>query len=137
MSTSLSTLVSEGVLYPTQGTFQSSVSVYDLEDQGIRYVRIQWVDLINNIRCRVVPLAYFKKLLRLSRPGISVPKVGLGIAFLTVAEGFRYVSGANPNDHVDNNHCTSVSLSVLLANGYMLWIYLRSGYVHMLLDMPA
>lgn len=84
--------IAHGVSYlPIQGAFQSSVSVNDLENLGIRYVRIQWVDLVNSIRCRVVPLEYFKKLVGLSRPGISVPKVALGLIFLTVAEGFRHV----------------------------------------------
>ena len=81
---------------PVQGAFQSSISINDLEQQGIRYIRIQWVDLINNIRYRVVPLAYFKKLAGLSRPGISVPKVALGFVLLTAAEGFRHVFNTNP-----------------------------------------
>ena len=90
MSTSLPAF--EGVSYlPNQGAFQSSVSVNDLERHGIRSVRIQWVDLVNNIRCRIVPLAYFKKLVGLSRPGLSITKVTLGIVFLTIVEGFRQV----------------------------------------------
>ena len=95
----------EGVSYlPTQDAFQSPVSVNDLEWHGIRYVRIQWVDLVNSIRCRIVPLAYFKKLLRLSRPGFSIPKVALGLVFLTVAEGFRHVfDNTNSNVHTDDN----------------------------------
>jgi hypothetical protein len=103
MSTSL--LAHEGVSYlPIQDTFQSSVSVNDLEGHGIRFVRIQWVDLINNIRSRVVPLAYFKKLVGLSRPGISVTKVTLGIAFLSIPEGFRHVFETNLNVHAVNNN---------------------------------
>jgi hypothetical protein len=91
-------LAYEGVSYlPIQGAFQSSVSVNDLEGHGIRFVRVQWVDLVNNIRCRVVPLAYFKKLVGLSRPGLSMPKVTLGIVFLSVPEGFRHVFETNPN----------------------------------------
>ena len=95
----------EGVSYlPVQGTFQSSISINDLEHQGIRYVRVQWVDFINNVRFRIVPLAYFKKLVRLSRPGLSTPKVSLGISFLTLAEGFRHVfDTAHAIDHVKNN----------------------------------
>jgi hypothetical protein len=103
MSTSL--LACEGVSYlPIQGAFRSSVSVNDLESYGIRFVRIQWVDLVNNIRCRVVPLVYFKKLVGLSRPGLSVPKVTLGIVFLSVAEGFRHVFETNLNVHAVNNN---------------------------------
>ena len=96
----MSTSLAEGVSYlPIQGDFQSSVSVQDLEHWKIQYVRIQCVDLINNIRVRVVPFPYFKKLIQLSRPGISMPKVALGLVFLTVAEGFRYVFDTKPSDH--------------------------------------
>jgi len=98
MSTPLFDLAHDVVSYlPVQGAFQSSISVNDLEHRGIRYVRIQWVDLINNIRYRVVPLAYFKKLVGLSRPGTSMPKATLGVAFITIAEGFRHVFGTTAN----------------------------------------
>ena len=85
----MSTSPAEGVSYlPIQpGDFQFSVSIQDLERWKIQYVRIQFVDLINNIRVRVVSLPYFKKLVQLSRPGISIPKATLGLAFLTLAEG--------------------------------------------------
>ena len=54
------------------------------------FVRIQWVDLINNIRYRVVTRAYFEKLLNSSgRPGVSITKCALGLIFLSLADGFR------------------------------------------------
>ena len=94
----MSTSLAEGVSYlPTQDDFQPSVSIQDLKDRNIRYVRIQCLDLIHNIRVRVVSWAYFKKLIELSRPGISLSKVILGIAFLTLAEGFRYVFDTKPS----------------------------------------
>ena len=53
-------------------------SVYPVPD----FVRIQWVDLINNIRYRVVTRAYFEKLLYSSgRPGVSITKCALGLNF--------------------------------------------------------
>jgi hypothetical protein len=58
------------------------------EDWDIRFVRIQWADLLNNIRVRIVPVAYFKKLLASSRPGITVPKVALGLVFIALPSGF-------------------------------------------------
>jgi len=65
MSTPLIDLAHDGVSYlPLQSTLQSSISANDLEHRGIRYVRIQWVDLINNIRYRVVPPGVFQKALR-------------------------------------------------------------------------
>ena len=136
MSTSLSAF--EGVSYlPNQGAFQSSLSINDLEGHGIRSVRIQWVDLVNNIRCRIVPLAYFKKLVGLSRPGISITRVTLGIVFLSIPEGFRQAFETNLNVHGINNNHISACHSVRPNNGSMLLIYLRLGCVHMLLDMPV
>ncbi|KAF8799777.1 hypothetical protein BYT27DRAFT_7201038 [Phlegmacium glaucopus] len=90
MSATTPSLVHEGVLYhlPAEGTVQSSISVEDLERQGIEFIRIQWVDLINNIRYRVVPLSYFEKLLTSSRPGVSLTKASLGLVFITIVEGF-------------------------------------------------
>ncbi|KAF9075505.1 hypothetical protein BDP27DRAFT_1315155 [Rhodocollybia butyracea] len=48
----------------------------------IRYVRIYWVDLANTRRCRLLPINYFKELLRSKRPGVNVGKVGLGLVYL-------------------------------------------------------
>lgn len=56
---------------------------------SFHFVRIQWVDLINNIRYRVVTRAYFEKLLCSSaRPGVSITKCALGLVFLSLADGF-------------------------------------------------
>ena len=52
------------------------------------YIRFQWVDYTNTVRFRIMPLSYFKKLLEGKRPGIAVPKVSLGVVYLTVASGF-------------------------------------------------
>ena len=55
----------------------------------VDFIRIQWVDLINNIRYRVVSKAYFKKLLLSSaRPGVSITNCVLGLVFLSLADGF-------------------------------------------------
>ncbi|KAF8070058.1 hypothetical protein FPV67DRAFT_999376 [Lyophyllum atratum] len=55
---------------------------------NISYIRLQWVDLVNNVRCRVIPLSYFLKLLKSSRPGVGVAKVALGLVYLMTAPGF-------------------------------------------------
>lgn len=61
----------------------------DLLDRlGIQFIRITWVDWINNIRFRVVPRPYFQKLLASARPGVSLAKAGFGLVFLAVAPGF-------------------------------------------------
>ncbi|KAI0075970.1 FLU1-II [Panus rudis PR-1116 ss-1] len=64
---------------------------------GVKYVRVQWVDFINNVRYRVLPRAYFLKVLQASRPGITVPKVAFGIVFLATAPGF---SGSGENLYI-------------------------------------
>ena len=61
-----------------------------LSPASIDFVRIQWVDLINNIRYRVLTKAYFEKLLYSSaRPGVSITKCALGLIFLSLADGFK------------------------------------------------
>ena len=60
-----------------------------IQHYHISFVRIQWVDLINNIRYRVVTKDYFDKLLYSSgRPGVSITKCVLGLVFLSLADGF-------------------------------------------------
>ncbi|KAI0341012.1 FLU1-II [Trametopsis cervina] len=62
-----------------------------LDSLGVRYIRITWSDYINNTRYRVVPRKYFSKILRSSRPGVSITKASLGIVFLALAPGFDAV----------------------------------------------
>jgi hypothetical protein len=85
-------LVHEGVRYdpidlPGKGQ-QEGISIEHLSAKGIKHVRIQWVDLVNNIRYRVIPLLYFEKLLKTSRPGTSLTKASFGLVFITLVEGF-------------------------------------------------
>lgn len=55
------------------------------------YIRLQWVDLINNVRCRVLPMSYFIKLLQSPRPGVGVVKISLGLVYLMSAPAFSPV----------------------------------------------
>ncbi|KAF9041453.1 glutamine synthetase guanido kinase [Panaeolus papilionaceus] len=64
------------------------LTIDHLRSQDIKYVRIQWVDLTNIIHFRLIPLPYFAKLLKTSRPGTAIAKVALGLVFLTAADGF-------------------------------------------------
>ena len=73
---------------PSNVTSGSNFTIEQLKDLGISYIRLQWVDLINHVRCRVIPISYFVKLLASARPGISIAKAALGIAFLTLSPGF-------------------------------------------------
>lgn len=77
-----------GVQYKPGMPTGPKISVKSLEKLGIRYVRITWVDLINNIRYKVLPLSYFKKVLESDRPGISLPTAAFGLVTLQMAEGF-------------------------------------------------
>ncbi|KAG6861940.1 hypothetical protein C0995_009890 [Termitomyces sp. Mi166 len=85
----MSSIYDHGVDYSSL-TRATTIPVEKLKDPSlnISYVRLQWVDLINNIRCRVVPLAYFLKLLDSSRPGIGVAKAALGLVYLMTTPGF-------------------------------------------------
>jgi hypothetical protein len=70
---------------------KSAITLDDLKERKIEYIRIIWVDLISQVRSRTVPLEYFEKLLGISRPGIALTKATLGIVFITLAPGFGYV----------------------------------------------
>ena len=80
-----------------------------LSNTSTRYVRLIWVDYINFVRYRVLPLKRFKALLEFSRPdlprpslehedgrkvltnpngGISIAKAALGLVYIALADGF-------------------------------------------------
>ncbi|EGO03198.1 hypothetical protein SERLA73DRAFT_119022 [Serpula lacrymans var. lacrymans S7.3] len=80
-----------GVKYTPSTVSAGNISISDLNTYGIKHVRIQWVDLINNVRYRVVTLSHFNKLLKSSRPSISVTKCVFGLVFLALAPGFNAV----------------------------------------------
>ncbi|KAH6906815.1 FLU1-II [Coprinopsis sp. MPI-PUGE-AT-0042] len=75
----VASFIYNGVLYePSQ---RSPILVADeLEQRGIAYVRVQWLDLTNLVR--------FRKHLQAQRPGINVACVALGLVVLSIAEGF-------------------------------------------------
>ena len=73
----------------TRGPLQHFESIFN--ERGVRYVRIQWVDLCNQVRCRVLPISYFSMLLKSDRPGVSLAKAALGIVVLHVVPGFSVV----------------------------------------------
>jgi glutamine synthetase len=62
----------------------SAVSwIKDIDPNKVRYVRIQWTDLINQVCCRVVPLSHFMRIFESPRRGITLPKCTLGLVFNT------------------------------------------------------
>ncbi|KAL5483506.1 hypothetical protein ACEPAI_8738 [Sanghuangporus weigelae] len=98
----------------TKTATQAQVQVNLLKDPHIKFVRVTWVDLVNFVRYRVVPIAHFRNLFvdavsqssssssvsnearvkgkdgtRFNpHPGITITKVTLGLAYLAMAEGF-------------------------------------------------
>ncbi|KAF9650030.1 glutamine synthetase/guanido kinase [Thelephora ganbajun] len=60
------------------------------EWHNIRYIRLTWLDLHNVVRCRVLSLSYFERLLGTAngRPGVSVVGCVLGLVGLRIANGF-------------------------------------------------
>ncbi len=62
-----------------------------LDTHGIKYIRVQWLDLTNAIRCRIVPRAHMAKILQTPRPGITTNYAILGIVGVTIAPGFSDV----------------------------------------------
>ncbi|KAL0958311.1 hypothetical protein HGRIS_000456 [Hohenbuehelia grisea] len=79
-----------GVQYTPSNAVSTAkaLSIHDLKDHQILFVRVHWVDLANNIRYRVLPIEYFEKVMKSPRPSISFARIALGLVFLTVAEGF-------------------------------------------------
>lgn len=65
-----------------------NASIDDLNSIGIEYIRLHWVDLVNNIRYRVIPLSHFAKILDSPRPSISITKCVFGLVFISMAPGF-------------------------------------------------
>ena len=89
-----------GVVYsPSNVGVQGPIALTEgwLDRLGIKFIRITWVDWINNVRYRVVPRPYFRKLLESARPGVSLTKAALGLVFLAVAPGF---SGTGEHHYV-------------------------------------
>ncbi|KIJ35489.1 hypothetical protein M422DRAFT_34638, partial [Sphaerobolus stellatus SS14] len=78
-----------GVAYNSSTVSLSApLDIRYLEKKGITFVRVQWVDLTNVVRVRVVPVAYFKKVLDSPRPGFAMTKATMGLVYLNLAEGF-------------------------------------------------
>ncbi|KAJ7106496.1 hypothetical protein C8R43DRAFT_1140527 [Mycena crocata] len=78
---------SHGIVHTPQSVKGRKGNVQDLEQDHVSYIRIYWVDLVNN-RCRILPVAYFKALLKTNRPGVNITKASLGLVYLNVAPGF-------------------------------------------------
>ncbi|KAG6330158.1 hypothetical protein ID866_8930 [Astraeus odoratus] len=77
-----------GVEYTHTALSTGTLSDDFLEKRGVKYIRIQWVDLSNHVHCRVLTLSHFRKLRQAARPGVTITKAVFGLVFLNMAEGF-------------------------------------------------
>ncbi|KAK2465123.1 hypothetical protein APHAL10511_002815 [Amanita phalloides] len=79
-----------GVEYtPKSVSTNPSLTLGVLRDRGIKYVRIQWVDLSNKTRFRIVPVSYFEKMFQGRRPGVGVASACLGFVGLVLVPRFE------------------------------------------------
>ncbi|TFK47750.1 glutamine synthetase/guanido kinase [Heliocybe sulcata] len=67
-----------------------ALTLDDLRDASkhIKFIRVQWVDFINTVRYRVLPVGYFLDLCSSARPGFTIDSNVLGLVFVSLAEGF-------------------------------------------------
>jgi hypothetical protein len=47
----------------------------------VAYIHVQWVELTNTVRYRILSVPYFRTLLESTRPGIGIPKITMGRAW--------------------------------------------------------
>lgn len=78
------TNIAYGVVYTPQTVQKPAIDVAEvlrLKNSGvIKYVRVQWVDLTNTVRFRILPISYFLKLCTdTARPGVCLTYATLGI----------------------------------------------------------
>ncbi|KAG1803000.1 hypothetical protein EV424DRAFT_1517903 [Suillus variegatus] len=74
--------------YSPQTIKAHTISIESLANYKIHFVRITWVDLVNIISIRVVPLQSFHRLLASSRPGITIGQCVFGFVINRSAAGF-------------------------------------------------
>lgn len=84
----MSDSLSYGVQYTVKSQRQPPLNLEYLKNIGIRFIRVTWVDLINVIRFRVVPVDHFTRMLAGPRPSVSMIRGALGMVGITLAEGF-------------------------------------------------
>lgn len=66
----------------------TSVADLRLDEHGIKYVRVQYVDYSNMVRFRVLPVSYFKRVCKLARPSLNFLRFALAFVGSQVADGF-------------------------------------------------
>lgn len=85
---------SMGVAYHPESTGRFNPhTLQDLKQAGVKYVRITWLDFSSITRIRILPIAFFEKLLASIRPGIVLPKTALTVVGDGVAEGISEAGG--------------------------------------------
>ncbi|KAJ6608493.1 glutamine synthetase [Mycena sp. CBHHK59/15] len=64
------------------------MDISTLKTLGIYFIRLQFVDLTNNVRYWVIPITYFEKTLASPHRSITFLTARLGVVFLTMADRF-------------------------------------------------
>jgi glutamine synthetase len=59
-----------------------------LQGAGTRFIRLTWVDLSNTVRCRVIPIRHFLRIIASKRPAISLLSAAPGLVFSFPPPGF-------------------------------------------------
>ncbi|KAF7796369.1 hypothetical protein EIP86_007546 [Pleurotus ostreatoroseus] len=62
-------------------------SLSEIEQLGVRWIRVVWLDYTNVPRFRILSRVFFTRLLKSTRPGIPVAKVTFGLVHLNLTEG--------------------------------------------------
>ncbi|KAF9480603.1 glutamine synthetase/guanido kinase [Pholiota conissans] len=84
----MGTIYDHDVEYKPSTVSFTRPSVDSLKAHNVEYIRFTWVDFSNTIRFRLIPIAYFEKLLASRRPGIGLAKAALGLVNISLADGF-------------------------------------------------
>ncbi|KIM47094.1 hypothetical protein M413DRAFT_440624 [Hebeloma cylindrosporum] len=77
-----------GVHYKPSSVSNKALTLDQLKQSNISYVRVQVLDYTNTVRCRILSVPYFLAMLDSTRPGMGISKAVLGAVFHTLAEGF-------------------------------------------------
>ena len=83
--------VAYGIAYTPKDTKQSIITLADIQDLAakgtLEYIRVQWVDLTNTVRTRILSIEYFLQICTsTARPGLCVAYAGLGMIGLRLNE---------------------------------------------------
>lgn len=78
-----------GVVYSPESIQEyKAPSVQTLKKNGVKYIRVTWLDYSSTIRYHVVPVNHFERMLKSARPGITLPRTVLSTVGQSSPEGY-------------------------------------------------